>query len=278
MSRRLTLSFVLATSMITACGDDTSRPSAELGLVGDGAAAVDAGQPAADSSGDQMLAADTGSAADTGVAVDAKVAVSDTRPAGMGTSIGTFWNTYYYLANEADYSGAATTTLYDSKCKALLKVSSKFSDAVCIEGSGKLKDGRVINYAKSCSCGRKCPTGGIVCYSILDKTKYPWGAGAGGRSLKPFVSWAIDRNEVTLGTVLYAKQWDGKAIPKVGALGGFTHDGCFLAADVGGGIKGKHFDFFAGTRAMYLALEKIFPTRSNFAVYKNAPRCSHLTP
>ena len=56
---------------------------------------------------------------------------------------------------------------------AVREVSADFSDSVCIEGSGKLADGRVINFAQTCSCGRPCPTGGIICYSVLDSSQFP---------------------------------------------------------------------------------------------------------
>ncbi|MFH1131384.1 MAG: 3D domain-containing protein [Pseudomonadota bacterium] len=194
-----------------------------------------------------------------------------------GTLVGQMWITYYYLVLESDYSGTANTTLYNSSCSPIATVPASFSDAVCIEGSGQLKDGRVINYSSTCSCGRKCPIGNYtVCYSVLDKTKYPWGKGAANNALFPLRSVATDKNLIPTGTVLYAEQWDGVAIPTVGSLGGFVHDGCVRADDVGGMITGYHYDFFSGTNDMYKALEKTFSTKTNFTVYKNPGRCSHL--
>jgi len=193
-----------------------------------------------------------------------------------GQLVGQMWNTYYYLATESGYGGVADTTLYDAQCAPIVKVSAAFSDSVCIEGSGKLNDGRVINFAKTCSCGRPCPTGGIICYSVLDKTKYPWGMGAASNALVPLRSWAVDKSQIPLGTILYAEQWDGVAVPKVDGLGGFTHDGCFRADDVGGAISGLHYDYFAATKGIWQALEKIHKTKSSFTVYKNPGRCAHL--
>lgn len=190
-----------------------------------------------------------------------------------GTYVARMYITYYYLSEETNYSGSANTTLYDSQCKALVKVPAKYADSVCIEGSGRLKDGRIINYAKRCSCGRRCPTGGIVCYSILNKSKYPWGAGAAGRSLRPLRSLAVDRSIIPIGTRLYIPEWDGVTLPTVSGIGGFKHDGCFVADDVGGAIKGNHFDFFSGTSSMWKALEKIHSTRKYLTVYKNPGRC-----
>jgi hypothetical protein len=63
-------------------------------------------------------------------------------------------------------------------------------------------------------------------------------------------------------------------IPAIDGLGGFTHDGCFRADDVGNGIDGMHIDFFAGTTSMWEALEAVFPSlEQEFAVYQNSPAC-----
>ncbi len=193
----------------------------------------------------------------------------------MGTAVGDMYNTYYYLAREVDYPGTADTSLNDGTCMQLARVTAAFSDSVCIEGSGILADGRVINYSSSCSCGRACPTGGIVCYSILDGNRYPWGSGASS-ALVPLRSWAVDRTFIPLGTIVYVARWDGVMIPVVDGIGGFVHDGCFRADDTGGAIRGNHFDFFAGTRSMWRALERIFPTRTTFAVQRGAGRCAYL--
>ncbi len=189
--------------------------------------------------------------------------------------------TYYYLAQEKDYAaGPPNSTLTDSSCKAIATVSQKFYYALCIEGSGKLKDGRVVNYWTKCTCAPQCSKGARICYKVLDPKKYPWGMGASANGLVPMRSWAVDKAVIPLGTILYVPDWDGVLLPKVDGLGGFTHDGCFRADDVGGGINGYHYDFFAGTRAMYLALSKIaggkFKTFTTFSVYKDPGRCAYL--
>jgi len=204
-----------------------------------------------------------------------KITVEDNE--NKGELIGKMYNTYYYLAYEASYSGADDTTLYDSNCKPIADVPYKFSDAVCIEGSGKLEDGRVINYAETCNCGRKCAGYNyIVCYTVLDPNKYPWGMGSKGNPLVPLRSWATDNAIIPYGTILYIEEWDGVLIPDVDGIGNFVHDGCFRSDDIGGAIQGMHFDFFAGTASMWKALEKIYPTKTYFNVYKNNPKCSYL--
>ena len=251
-------------------GRDVRRPS-DAPPASDAPTSADA-PPAADlgrdgRGGDTRLRRDTEEVGAPDVRRDASLP--------PGTPIGEFWNTYYYVADESNYSGADDTTLYDSNCDPLAEVPAAYSDDVCIEGSGKLETGEVVNYAENCSCGRPCPTGGTVCYAKLDKSKFPWGQGNRGNALVPLRSWAVDTAVISSGTVLYAPKWDGVQIPKVGGLGGFTHDGCFRADDVGGGIDGKHYDFFAGHEPMHQKLEQIFPTRSNFQVYRDSPRCKN---
>lgn len=204
---------------------------------------------------------DSGGDGDDGDVADATLA--------KGDSIGMFWNTYYYLAYEENYSGADDTTVYAPGCTELTRVPSEYAEALCIEGSGKLDDGTVINYYERCSCGGACN----ICFSEMDPNQFPWGKGSRGNALEPLRSWAVDTDIIDHGTVLYVEEWDGVEIPAVDGLGGFTHDGCFRADDVGGGIDGMHFDFFAGTPDMRQALEQIYPTRSEFEVYVNSERC-----
>lgn len=203
----------------------------------------------------------------------ARIFVKPKPNTGKGSLLGKMYITYYYLSLESRYTGPADTTLYDKNCRPLVRVPAKFSDSACIEGSGRLKDGRIINYAKTCSCGRRCPTGGTICYSILDKKKYPWGQGARSLPLRPLRSLAVDRRLIPIGTKIYIQEWDGVRIPALDGIQSFVHDGCFSADDVGGAIKGKHFDFFAGTPNMCKALEKIHRTKKYLTVYKNPPRC-----
>lgn len=195
---------------------------------------------------------------------------------GKGTHLGgSFWNTYYYFSQEKDYQGSKTT-IYKQNCsEKFAPVFLSFAKDVCIQGSGIILSGNVIHFAGTCGCGPGCLTGSPVCYNILDKKIYPWGKGANGKPTIPLRTLAVDRTLIQLGTIIYIPEWDGIKIPKTSTLGDFTHDGCFVAGDVGGWIKGNHYDFFAGTKAMYQKLNKIKPTHSTFSFYINPERCSH---
>ena len=193
-------------------------------------------------------------------------------PDDPGTPIGTFENTYYYLAEEGAHEGPATDALYDASCEPIATVSASFANAACIEGTALLDDGRVINYYQPCSCGGPCS----YCWSVMDPDQFPWGKGSQANPLEPLRSWAVDTSIISYGTILYVEEWDGLELPAVDGLGGETHDGCFRADDVGGAINGHHVDIFAGSRSMWQALEGIFPTWSQFTVYRDSPRCEFL--
>ena len=192
--------------------------------------------------------------------------------------LGSVWNTYYYVAQETDHRGElADTPLLSSGCDFLADVPKAFHDDLCIEGSGLLSDGRIVNYSSSCTrqcfaavpCGRRRYK---ICYRVLDPERYPWGMGSQGRVLEVDRSIAVDPKVIPLGTVLYLPELDGALPPGRSA----PHDGCVRADDVGGAIKGEHIDLFASTRRRWRAWERILPTRSWFTVIMHHPRCDHV--
>ncbi len=199
------------------------------------------------------------------------------RPDERGRPFGSLWVTYYWLVEEADYSGVdhgdKDTTLFDKACRPIAKTTASFSDALCVEGSGRLTDGRVINYAATCACGRACPNGGKVCYSELSPDSFPWGMGSRLNPLTPLRSIATDPRILPHGTLVYIQDFDGATIPRHGDLGGFVHDGCFRADDVGTAIEGTHIDIFAGSEPMWQSLEAIAPTHDDITMFIDAPRC-----
>ncbi len=193
------------------------------------------------------------SSADAAMSVDARPADPDaplpSPDAGgePGPLIGTFKLTYYYVSDENDFSGADDTGIYDRSCNLLAMVPAAFERSLSIEGTGRLEDGRVVNYTGSCSC----PTS--PCYHFVDD-EHPWGSGTGSRPLVPFRSIAIDRDVLTTGNKYYVVELDGVLMPGDGTVGGFVHDGCVSADDTGGSIDDNHIDFFAADRDWYLAL------------------------
>ncbi len=157
-------------------------------------------------------------------------------------ALGTFKLTYYYIAVESDFSGDKTVPIYSRAGAVLATVSPKFAKAMRLEGTGRLNDGRALNWAGSCVHSE------YDCYAELD-AKYSTGRGAAGRALQPYHSIAVDPSVIALGTRLYSPELAGKTMPD-----GSTHDGYLLADDTGGAIKGNHIDFFVKDKAAYKSL------------------------
>jgi len=186
----------------------------------------------------------------------------------------TLWNTYYKLSDESQYSGAADTPIFDMQGNTIKMVPRAFFADFCIEGSGKLTDGRIVNYAGPCSYQQASfPYCGNSCYAVLDAGQYPWGKGNNEAALVPLRSIATDHNTIPFGTNVYIAEFDGLQIPSVDGLGGFTHDGCFIAQDSGGAINGNHIDIFAGSTGMYRAMEALMPTHSTLTAYPGVTDC-----
>ena len=183
--------------------------------------------------------------------------------AGPGPVLGTFTLTYYWVTLESDYGGAADTTLYDRSCVALATVPSAFADSLVIEGTGRLADGRTLNYAGSCPCAFS------PCFVVLD-AQHPWGTGAGGRALVPYRSVAVDTSVLVIGRRYWVKELAGVSMP--GDEGGYVHDGCVEADDTGGHIIGQHIDFFVALRDNYLVLDNRLGL-SSITLYEGGGLC-----
>lgn len=166
-----------------------------------------------------------------------------------GQSLGPSRLTYYWLAHEPEHApNTPLVSVQTCAGVALAEVPASFAKALRLEGSGKLRDGRVLNIG-ACSC-----KGTYACFVELDAATYPWGQGSRGNALQPYRSIATDAAVIAYGTWLYAPALDGLRLP-----GGETHDGCLRAADVGGGIEGAHIDWFVGLKDNYRALAASVP-------------------
>lgn len=163
----------------------------------------------------------------------------------------------YYKLSEASHFTGPQEVLRDRRGNRIADVPHSFMVDFCVEGSGKLADGRIVNWSSGTSHG------GVCTAVVLDRTRYPWGAGAGGRVLVPLRSIAIDPRTMPYGTRVYIRAFDGMQIPAIDGLGGFRHDGWFRADDLGGAIRGNRVDIFAGTSAMLRALDRAVPSFSH---------------
>ena len=190
------------------------------------------------------------------------------------TQIGDFFLTFYFVIGEDEVGPgkgksakkavrkrageqaataelAATTTerqvrLYDPRgCKEISKVSPEFAFQLTVQGSGKLRDGRLLSVSGRCNCEHS------PCFNV---TNHPWGTSGLSHPLQPFRTVAVDPKVVRLGSLLYIPALEGRTMPGRQPWGGYVHDGCVLADDTGGHIEGKRLDLFVGRKAYFQGL------------------------
>ena len=197
-------------------------------------------------------------------------------------SLGNFLVTFYFVVSEDEVvskkvtpaGGARDTTgtelasvtsrrkvgIYDARgCKEITQVSPEFAFQLTVQGSGKLRDGRLLTVSGHCKCGRS------PCFSV---TKNPWGTSGTSRPLQPFRTVAVDPKVVRLGTLLHIPALEGRTMPGRPPWGGFVHDGCVIADDTGGNIDGKQLDLFVGRKAYFYGLAR---RGSSHAWARNVP-------
>jgi 3D (Asp-Asp-Asp) domain-containing protein len=189
-----------------------------------------------------------------------------------GSVLGTFRNTYYDFPTEPDFTGDPVS-LRDARCGAIAEVPRGFHDAVCVQGSGILKTGRTVSFAKrDCACAEICPkTGQKICFEALDPQKYPWGRGALGTAITPLLTVAVDDSIIPMGKPVYIPEFDG--VP-VDAAKSALHDGCFIAQDRGLRVKGQHVDIFTGYSAVTALWNQLVPSNHGVTVVLDSPHCA----
>lgn len=154
-------------------------------------------------------------------------------------------------ANQADADHAAVappddvTLFAGGSCDPIARVSRAFAQQLRIQGTGKLKDGRVLNVWGACNCEFS------PCFKV---TAQQWGTAGSGRPLQPFRTVAVDPKLIKLGSLLYVPLLEGRVMPGRAPWGGFVHDGCVVADDTGGGIKDHQIDLFVGRRGWFLGM------------------------
>lgn len=188
-------------------------------------------------------------------------------PPPPGPRIGRFKVTYYWLATERP-GARRNATLYDRRCAPIARVSRSFVRRLTLEGTGRLADGRIVNVAHKCRCEQV-----KRCFMVLGKRR--WGLGVGGRPLVPFRSVAVDSSVVRISRTLYIPALDGAMMPGRPPFGGFVHDGCVIADDRGGGVRGRHLDIFLGRLRHYRSLFEGRPPR-RARVHRGRARCETL--
>jgi len=137
-------------------------------------------------------------------------------------------------------------TLYSGAgCTPIAEVSKEFAQQIALQGTGKLRDGRVVNIFGACNCKRS------PCFKV---TQAQWGTSGSGKPLQPFRTVAVDPKVLKLGSLLYVPLLEGRLMPGRAPWGGYVHDGCVVADDTGGHIAGNRIDLFVGRKAYFVGL------------------------
>lgn len=181
----------------------------------------------------------------------------------LGEKLGTYEMTYYWMAVERSHT-TQKRALLNKKCEPLAQVSESFFGRLAMEGSGRLRDGRVVNTAGRCDCDDSC-------FFVVGR-RARFGVGANAEPLAPFRTVAVDRRKIPINSTLYIPELDGRPMPGSPPWGGFVHDGCVVAGDVGGNVRGRQLDFFTAKRAQYRALTARDRLR-RVTVYDGKGRC-----
>lgn len=145
----------------------------------------------------------------------------------------------------AAVSADPKVTIYSGTCEPIAEVSKEFAAALALQGTGQLRDGRVVNVWGHCSCDHS------PCFKV---TEFKWGTSGSGRPLQPFRTVAVDPKVIKLGSLLHVPILEGRTMPGRSPWGGFVHDGCVVADDTGGGIDGHQLDLFVGRKGYYLGV------------------------
>jgi 3D (Asp-Asp-Asp) domain-containing protein len=175
-------------------------------------------------------------------------------------------NTHYYVVLESLYaSKPKDAMILDMKGHLIAEVSKAFKAAADIEGTARLIDGRIINFA-----GVKRRE---IRWAVVSA---PFGLGVRKCELEPFRVVAIDPKVIPLGSLIRIQETIGMKLP-----GGEIHDGYWYAYDIGGAIKKDRIDLFVGDgdrgdilRAhkirslMPLTVEIVSPPPPDSCVYK----------
>lgn len=153
-----------------------------------------------------------------------------------GERIGAFRHTRYWVAMESDpaYNGLAkTATLRDMEDRVLARVAPEFKVNADLEGTAKLTDGRMLNYAGTRS--------GQPRYLV---TKNPWGDAFFERCpLRVYGTIAVDPDQIPIGSVVQIDETVNLRLAD-----GTLHNGLWRADDTGGAILHDRIDLFVGVK------------------------------
>ncbi len=144
--------------------------------------------------------------------------------------VGDLKPTFYWVALETRDGQPRNNALMDVNGRVIANVSSKFLKELRMEGTGRMLDGRIINFhvrVDNQIRWRFCPPSA------------PYGYGLEDYILKPFRSVAVDPEVIPIPSRVYIPAAKGTKLPD-----GTIHDGFFEAIDIGQAIQNHRIDMF----------------------------------
>lgn len=178
---------------------------------------------------------------------------------------GRYLLTQYWIAQESPSdSDERSVRVLDPRGATVAWSCNRFVSALTMEGTGRTWDGRLLNWASRSQ--------GHACFIEVDGAQYPYGVGVQGYALVPFRSLAVDARFIPIGHVVELPELRGMPLPD-----GTRHDGCFVAVDGGGAIRGHHIDLFVPSREHYerLSFARELPARVSVVV--DGARCGQAS-
>lgn len=150
--------------------------------------------------------------------------------------------TYYWIAQQSDYSGGKSVAVKTCGGSTIGKVGENYADALVMEGTG-IVGSKIVNLG-GCSCS------GYKCFELVDKSSDPYGLTSYGTPLRPYIT--IASNDIKKNTKIYVPALVGWKLPGTNK----KHNGCLLVDDQSWSFKGKHIDFYVYTMDNYESLDK----------------------
>ncbi len=144
----------------------------------------------------------------------------ETEPPSGSTLLGQFAPVFSRILDEAGPEWpkeAPNEPLLARDGRLIARVGPAFKKQLDVEGSARLRDGRVVNLDE--------PVNGRPRYLVVHNA--PFGIGAPGYKLIPYRTVVVDPRRIKLGAVLYLPLLAGVTLPS-----GEVHDGFCFAHDV----------------------------------------------
>jgi len=183
----------------------------------------------------------------------------------FGKLVGIFELVYYWQVHEEDHPGPPEVELVRVDKSVIATVSEGFASALVMEGTGKLKDGRLVTLHTTCNFSATA-----WCFIEGDPDAEPYGLGSEG-PLRPFRSIALGVAWGLQGQVVYVPDVDGVQVPAAG--GTAKHDGCLLVNDTGWSLGPQLLDLYVLHHDHAEYLYGVFPDDYSVDLFSESPFC-----